>query len=84
MVVNVLRILYQQYNDKSHFWCYSSIRKKKADSTSRKEIMMMNTVMSRDYLISERYEAPIKKESLDFMYPNKIMRKRMLCQNLMI
>lgn len=45
---------------------------------------MMNTFMTRDYLKNERYEAPSKKESLDFMHPNKIMRKRMLCQHLMI
>ena len=45
---------------------------------------MMNTVFTRDYLISERYEALSKKQGLDFMHQNKIMRRHMLCQNLMI
>lgn len=40
---------------------------------------MMNTVMTQDYLISERYEALNKKQSLNFMRPNKIMREQKLC-----
>lgn len=72
------------YNDKYFSKCYSSIIKKKRTWLSRKEIAMMNTVFTRDYLISERYEALSKKQSLDFMHPNKIMRRQLLCQNLMI
>lgn len=43
---------------------------------SRKEITMMNTVMTIVYLNSERHEALSKKQGFDFIRSYKILREQ--------
>lgn len=43
----------------------------------------MYTVMTRDNLINERNEALSKRQGLYFVQPYKIMRRYLLCQDLL-